>query len=64
MRPVRPGGQFVDDGGVAGVPAALLALPVAVGAAPLAKEIAFETLAVGAASAAALGDVVSPALST
>ena len=40
------------DGG----PALLLALDIALVAAPLAEEIAFETLAIGASAAAAFGD--------
>ena len=63
MELVGLGGELVDHCGVAGVLAALLAFPVAVRAAPLAEEVAFQTLAVRAPAAAAFGDQCgSPAL--
>ena len=56
MRLVGRGGELVDGGGVERVLALLCALDVAVLAAPPAEEIAFEPLAVRAATAAALFD--------
>ena len=47
MRRVGPGGELVDGGRVEGVPALLRALDVAVLAAPLAEEVAFQSLALG-----------------
>ena len=58
MRPVGLGGEFVDGRGVDRVLALLRALGVAVVAAPLAEEIAFEPLAIRASSATAFCDGV------
>lgn len=56
MRPVRPGGEHVDHRGVEGIQGALLALPVAVLAAPPTEEVALGAFPVRAAAAAAFRD--------
>ena len=50
------GSELVDDSGVESVLPILRALDVAVVAAPLAEEVAFETFPVRAPAAAALGN--------
>ena len=56
MRPVGLGGELVEGRRVDGVPALLRALDVSVFPASLAEEVAFRSLAVRAAPAAAFGD--------